>query len=119
MIKQIRTDSLSTLKFFNQDLEENGIVFDLEKETVVLDGIKYSLSEKALSLVFLLAVNHSCSFTFHQLYEAIWHEVVRSDSQGLVLDLIKEVNTQAQTQLVRVIVKNQSEETRIQLSWHF
>lgn len=119
LIKQIRTDSLSTLKFFNQDLEENGIVFDLEKETVVLDGIKYSLSEKALSLVFLLAVNHSCSFTFHQLYEAIWHEVVRSDSQGLVLDLIKEVNTQAQTQLVRVIVKNQSEETRIQLSWHF
>ncbi len=119
LIRQIRTDSLSTLKFFGEDLATGSIGFDLDKETVSLNGTEFKLGEKALSLVFLLAVNHSCSFTCNQLYEAVWHEVTRVDSQALVLALVEDVNTQVQTQLVRVVEENQSEEKRIQLSLHF
>ena len=116
LIRQIRTDSLSTLAYFGASLKD--VAFDLENNQVTIAGTKLQLEEKAMSLMFLLAVNHSCSFTCKQLYEAIWHEAVRKNSETLVLDLIKEVNTLAQNQLVHVEVKNQSEETRIQLSLH-
>ena len=116
LIRQIRTDSLSTLKFFGHELEKEGVVFDLEQGTVILGASKYHFEEKALSLVFLLTVNHSCSFTYKQLYEAIWHEVFRKDSAQLVSALIQLVNTQVQTQLAREVTESQSEETRIQLS---
>lgn len=126
LIRQIRTDSISTLKFFGQSLQPNGIDFDLERSVVLLNGSEFKLEEKALSLVFLLSVNHSCSFTCHQLYEAIWHEVNRADSEALVLALVEHVNevfaktsnTQVQTQLVRVVKESQSEEKRIQLLLH-
>ncbi len=118
LIKQIRTDSLSTLKFFGVDLASGAIAFDLDQETISLNGTEFKLDEKALSLVFLLAVNHSCSFTCNQLYEAVWHEVTRLDSQALVLALVEQVNTQVQTQLVHVAEENQSKEKRIQLFLH-
>ena len=113
LIRQIRTDSLSTLDYFGEPL--SGISFDLENNQVFIKGTTLKLEEKAMSLIFLLAVNHSCSFTYKQLYEAIWHEAVRKNSETLVLNLIKEVNTLTQNQLVHVEVKNQSEEMRIQL----
>ena len=113
LIRQIRTDSLSTLDYFRESL--SGISFDLENNQVSIKGTTLKLEEKAMSLIFLLAVNHSCSFTYKQLYEAIWHEAVRKNSETLVLNLIKEVNTLTQNQLVHVEAKNQSEEMRIQL----
>ena len=113
LIRQIRTDSLSTLDYFGESL--SGISFDLENNQVSIKGTTLKLEEKAMSLIFLLAVNHSCSFTYKQLYEAIWHEAVRKNSETLVLNLIKEVNTLTQNQLVHVEAKNQSEEMRIQL----
>ena len=113
LIRQIRTDSLSTLDYFGEPL--SGISFDLENNLVFIKGATLKLEEKAMSLIFLLAVNHSCSFTYKQLYEAIWHEAVRKNSETLVLNLIKEVNTLTQNQLVHVEAKNQSEEMRIQL----
>ena len=118
LIRQIRTDSLSTLKFFGCGLDSRGITFDLEKSSVCINGSKFNLEEKALSLLFVLAVNHSCSFTYKQLYEAIWHEVFRKDSEALLSALIEALNTQVQTQLVRVVTESQSEEKRIQLSLH-
>ena len=113
LIRQIRTDSLSTLDYFGESL--SGISFDLENNQVSIKGTTLKLEEKAMSLIFLLAVNHSCSFTYKQLYEAIWHEAVRKNSETVVLNLIKEVNTLTQNQLVHVEAKNQSEEMRIQL----
>jgi hypothetical protein len=117
LIRQIRTDSLSTLDYFGARLKD--ISFDLENSQVTIKKTTLKLEEKALSLVFLLALNHDCTFTYKQLYEAIWHEAVRKNSATLVQTLIESVNTQAQNQLVREEVKNQSEETRIQLSLHF
>ncbi len=113
LIRQIRTDSLSTLDYFGEPL--SGISFDLENNQVFIKGTTLKLEEKAMSLIFLLAVNHSCCFNYKQLYEAIWHEAVRKNSETLVLNLIKEVNTLTQNQLVHVEAKNQSEEMRIQL----
>lgn len=117
LIKQIRTDSLSTLDYFGHSLKK--ISFDFDNSLVKLNGKCLKLEEKAFSLMFLLAVNHSCSFTYQQLYEAIWHETERKNSESLVQALIEDLNTQAQNQLAHEVVKNQSEEKRIQLSLNF
>ncbi len=115
LIKQIRTDSLSTLDYFG---EARNIGFDFDDSSVVVEGKRLKLEDKAFSLIFLLALNHSCSFNYKQLYEAIWHEAVRKNSETLVLDLVEKVNTLAQNQLVRVEAENQSEGMKIQLSLH-
>ena len=116
LIRQIRTDSLSTLDYFGDGLKN--ISFDFSNNSIGINSTKFHLDEKAMSLVFLLAVNHDCIFTCKQLYEAIWHEVVRKDSEKLVMDLIKQVNTLTQNQLVHVEEENQSRGMRIQLSLH-
>lgn len=116
LIQQIRTDSLSTLDYFGQNSKE--ISFDLENSSVEIESSKLKLDEKSMSLIFLLALNSSCAFSCKQLYEAIWHEAVRKNSETLVLDLVQKVNTLAQNQLVHVEEESQSKETRIQLSLH-
>ncbi len=117
LIKQIRTDSLSTLDYFEAGLK--AITFDFEDSSIVLKNKRIPLEENAFGLLFLLFINPSCSFTVRQLYEALWHEATNQSSEALVLALVEKLNTQVQNQLVRVVTESQSEETRIQLLLNF
>lgn len=92
LIRQIRNDSLATLDYFGMGLGEKGILFRLETDVVVFDGIEVPFDDKGIGLMFIMLVNPSCSFTFEQIYQSVWHENVCKESFGRVAALVSQVN---------------------------
>ena len=92
LIRQIRSDSLATLDYFGIGLGEKGIAFRLEADAIVFDGVEVSFDEKGLGLMFIMLVNPSCSFTFEQIYQSVWHENVCKESSERVAMLVDQVN---------------------------
>ena len=92
LIRQIRSDSLATLDYFGIGLGEKGIEFLLETDAIVFDGVEVSFDEKGLGLMFIMLVNPSCSFTFEQIYQSVWHENVCKESSERVAMLVDQVN---------------------------
>lgn len=92
LIRQIRSDSLATLDYFGMGLSEKGIAFRLEADAIVFNGIKVAFDDKGMGLMFIMLVNPSCSFTFEQIYQSVWHENVCKESFERVAALVGQVN---------------------------
>ncbi len=113
LVRQIRSDSLATLDFFGMGLETKGIEFRLETDVIEFDGVEVSFDERGLGLMFIMLVNPSCSFTFEQLYQSVWHENVCKESSERVASLVSQVNCKLLSAGIRCEIESENGEYRI------
>lgn len=115
LIRQIRSDSLATLDFFGMGLETKGIEFRLETDVIAFNGTEVAFDDKGIGLMFIMLVNPSCSFTFEQLYQSVWHENVCKESSERVSALVSQVNEKLATKGIQCELRAENGEYKIKL----